>query len=403
MNLFYILLTSIKAKINPILTKVKLWLTPSYIKNRLLVRIRTFFLKIFDVRPSDENDYYTFGGWFVSKKLAFAVTVVICVVGGWLVVSMMPQKGQADTPYKIYRYNSIPLKVASGKVQILGKSGYVAYEGDVEKGQVKGNGTLYDVKGNVVYTGEFDLNAYNGEGISYYGNAVKQYEGTFKDNLYQGNGKLYRENGILEYEGEFNQGFMEGEGQLYNSAQEPIYKGTLKAGRILYQELLGKSPEQIAQRYMGRMVVYEGTDVYVVSLPDIDAAYYAKDGSTSLEQELKADAVYVLERGIALEGEWVTTIPKVRAILGDPIYEGNTILTKQDQISLNLLCDSATDALYGKANLELSEIFDDVIEVKDFDKEYQAYLYVFQKDDIVYTFFCKDKEMTFDYYMLEMK
>ena len=404
MNLFQIMWTSIKAKINPILTKVKLWLTPSYIKNRLLVQIRTFFLKLFNVRPSDESDYYSCFGWLVSKRLAFAIAVVVCVAGGCFLINVIPSGGHTDSPYKTYKYNSIPLKMVNGKVQILGKSGYVAYVGDFADGQVKGTGTLYDPKGNLVYVGEFDVNAYNGEGTTYYSNDIKQYEGHFRDNLYEGEGKLYRENGTLEYEGEFSQGSRSGNGTLYNSAGEPIYTGNFNKDKVLYQELLGKNTEQVSQMYTGKWNIYESDAAYCVSLHDIHAVYYAQNNGTSLEDTLTVQSVYVLEAGVMLNGSWCTTIPDIRTALGAPIYEGNTYLTEQDQISLNVLCEEfGKDALYGKAELTQSEVFDEVTTITAFDREYQAYIYVFETDDVIYTFFCKDKDTTFDFYMIEMK
>ncbi len=49
----------------------------------------------------------------------------------------------------------------------------------------------------------------------------------------------------------------------------------------------------------------------------------------------------------------------------------------------------------------MRSIFDDVAEVSRLEKAYQAYIYVFDKDGILYTFFCKDRDSGFDFYRIE--
>lgn len=159
MNIVEILTTTIKAKLMPVLNKLKLLTNKSFLKNKLLVRIRNFFFRLLDVRPRDAGDYYPFLGWIVSRRLAMAALVVVSLFCIGFLWNSRPERTQSDNPYKAYRYDSLMLKFATGKVQILGKSGYTAYIGDVEGGTVKGRGTLYGPEGNIVYDGEFDANA----------------------------------------------------------------------------------------------------------------------------------------------------------------------------------------------------------------------------------------------------
>lgn len=402
MNIVEIMLTTIKAKLMPVLNKLKLLTNKSFIKNKLLVRIRNFFYKLFDVRPKSEEDYYSFLGWMISKRLAMAVVIIISVLCIGFLWGSKPNNLKSERPYKSYKYNSIPLKFTTGKVEILGRSRYTAYIGDVEKGIVKGKGSLYNPQGKLVYEGDFDANAYNGTGKLYYANSQIAYEGEFKDNLYDGTGKLYRENGTLKYEGDFHQGQMEGKGNLYNVSQEKVYEGTFQKNQIVYEELIGKDTSEVAQMYTGTREIYTGEDLYSVYMKDIAAIYFGNDRSNTLEEEFQVNGLYILNSSILIDGVQLNEIPQLQDVFGNPIYEGNTRLEKNDELALNKACELFGEGvLYGKADYKETSIYDDVTELSDFDKEYQVYIYVYEKDDIIYTFFCKDKNQSFDFYMME--
>lgn len=408
MNIVEIIIAAIKAKLMPVTSKLRLYTSKSFLKNKLLARIRNFFLGLFDVRPRDEKDYYAFLGWLVSRRLAMAASVVVIVLCLGFLWKTKPEKAQGESPYKAYKYDSVMLKFATGKVQILGKSGYTAYIGDVEKGMVKGTGRLYDPKGNVVYEGEFDANAYNGTGKAYYadlesgtGSQLK-YEGTFKDNVYEGVGKLYRENGTLSYEGSFRMGNMDGEGTLYGASQEPIYAGHFSQGQIMYPELLGKRTDEVAKMYTGARDVVIADNIYAVFMKGIDAIYYDDGGGNTLESEYKVKGVYVLQPFICFDNENVEETARLGEIFGAPVYEGNTYLEPKDEIALNKACWlRGQDVLYGKASYKETAVYDDVAQAQDFARNYQAYIYVYEKDEIVYTFFSKDRDDGFEFYLIE--
>lgn len=401
MNIVEILTTAIKAKLMPVLNKLKLLTNKSFIKNKLLVRVRNFFSRLLDVRPRDEKDYYRFLGWMVSRRLAMAAVVVISILCIAFIRISKPDKTDSDVPYKAYRYNSLMLKFVTGKVQILGSSGYMAYIGDVETGIVRGRGTLYNPQGDIVYDGEFDANAYNGAG-KYYENSQLRYEGTFKDNLYEGEGKLYRDNAALWYEGGFHLGRMSGEGILYDAFQNPIYKGNFQGDEIAYQEMIGKETAKISQMYMGTREILTAGDIYEVYMKDIDAVYFGEDAGNTLDEEFIVKGLYVLRPWVYLCGKEITDMPQVRENLGEPIYEGNTYLEPEDEIALNKTCELRGDkVLYGKSGCQETSVYDDVTEVSGFDGDYQAYIYVYEQEGIVYTFFCRDKDAAFDFYRME--
>ena len=79
-NLFKVLITSAKAKVTPLVTKIKLWTSWNFIRTRLITRIRDFFTSLFNVRPRHKKDYYEMFGWLVSRRLAIALMVAVGVL-----------------------------------------------------------------------------------------------------------------------------------------------------------------------------------------------------------------------------------------------------------------------------------------------------------------------------------
>lgn len=392
MNIVENLITTIKAKLMPVLNKLN---------DKLLVRVRNFFTQLLDIRPRDEKDYYSFLGWLVSRRLAMAAVVVISILCIAFLQISKPDKTENAAPYKAYKYNSVMLKFVTGKVQILGRSGYMAYIGDVETGIVKGRGTLYNPQGDIVYDGEFDANAYNGTG-KYYENSRLRYEGSFKDNLYEGEGKLYRDNAALWYEGGFHLGRMSGEGTLYDAFQNPVYSGRFQEDRIVYQELIGKKTAEISQMYTGAREIFTADDIYEVYMKDIEAVYFGEDAGNTLDEEFIVKGIYVLQPQVCLCGKEIQDIPQVRECLGEPVYEGNTLLEPEDEIALNRACELRGESiLYGKSGCLETSVYDDVTEVSAFDGDYQTYIYVYESEGIIYTFFCRDKDGGFDFYRME--
>ena len=404
MKLFHILKATIRTKVAPILRKIQVAFSPTYIKKRVIVKIRETFSNMLDVRPKDRNDYYAIAGWLVSKKLAYLLIFLSIVLCGYYIWMVKPEIGVTESPYGTYKYDSFALKWQTGKVCILGKSGYKAYIGDIENGIVSGTGTLYNPAGKVVYEGEFAANAYNGMGKRYHANTNLWYDGMFKDNLFHGTGELYSESGTILYKGEFANGCMEGVGELYNAAGNLIYTGNFQKDQIQYQELLGKETAEISKKYAGIRRVYQSEEESCVVLPEIHAAYTVKSGEDMLDEEWTAGSLYVIQDYIYLDGTRVEDMKDVIELLGTPAYEGNTRISVADAIVLNEASEKSDsgEVLFGKAGLEIDSVFEDVLVVEGYDKNYLVYLYMFEKDDIAYTFFCKEKEKGFSFYMMQI-
>ena len=79
-DLLSVLLSTLKARITPIWTKLKYWTSWNFIKTKILTKIRNFLTTIFQVKPKDKDDYYPIFGWLISKKLARAIVIVVGIL-----------------------------------------------------------------------------------------------------------------------------------------------------------------------------------------------------------------------------------------------------------------------------------------------------------------------------------
>ncbi len=402
-NLFSVLISTVKSRFAPIVSKLRLWLSWNYVRTRIVGGIRDFFYKLLDVKPKNKNDYYTIFGWMVSKKLAYAIIIIVGVLSLWYIgaTSQIFTKLTQNAGMRTYKYNSILLRLAKDKVRIKAKSGYIAYEGEVSKGYCTGEGSLYSPKNVLLYNGNFLKNRYEGEGSQYYESGALHYTGTFHENLYQGQGMLYREDGTEEYEGGFFAGMKEGAGKLVDGGNNALYQGNFSADEIVYSELLGKSPEDIRTMYFGDQVLYEesadmGSDA-VVHLRGIDAVYLAQGNGSATDDKLKASQVLVLKDTFKSGTFEANDIEGVKSILGDPIYEGNSAAILPEAVAINSLNDQKR-TLKGKVDMEVEAVYTDDIIVNSMDMDYTIYVYTFKRGDLVYSFVCDEKGGNFAFY-----
>lgn len=401
-SLFQGFLNAIKAKMVPIWTKIRLLTNPTYLKNEVLRRLIIYFRKLTDVRPKDKHDYYSFFGWLISKRLAFFIVAFVGLASAVYLTKIQPLSvfTSEESGMKTYSYNSIPLRFTKGKVRILGKSKYLAYEGGVEKGTANGTGVLYRKDGTKVYEGQFENNQFQGNGVSYYPTEQIQYKGTFAKNIYSGSGELYRENGTLEYKGAFLDGMKEGEGSLYDSGNNVIFKGNFSKNQLLYSEFVGKSTKEANAIYVGKSTIYTDEEYFVVDMADIDAVYYGKQQEENLSDEVAVEGVYVLKNTFEYSGEVLETMNQISQIMGDAIYEGNAYVILPEAVAIHILNQSGSD-FYGEVLEETEQILADVVSVNAYDEDYSVYIYSFVQDDLRYTFFGKDRSGKFAMYLIE--
>lgn len=402
-NLIQILLASIKAKITPIWTKIKLFTNWNFLKTRVFTKIRQGFILLFGIKPKDKSDYFGVGRWLISKKLCFSIAIVLGLLSLYYLVFVNPPSIflSASDGIKTYSYNSLPLRFKDGTVRIKAKSGYVAYEGEVKSGEVVGKGTLFDKNGKRVYEGAFSGNKFNGKGILFYPDEQIHYSGEFTDNLFNGSGKLYRENGSLEYDGEFFSGMKNGEGILFDKVGNQIFTGNFSMDSLMYTDLLGISTGNVFEQYTGSREVYMDDRYMAVNLKDIDCLFYGYMDSNTLSGEVPVEGLYVLDTQIKYNGTSYDNIFNLQDAWDAPVYQGNTYILMPEAVVISLMNQKGV-AFTGDPDCRCTRTLDDVITVDSFNSNYSVYIYSFVNDGIRYTFFCKDKSGSFYTYLMEL-
>lgn len=394
------LLAAVKAKIVPIVTKLRMFMTVQFWRTKVMSKFRDFFGKIFDIKPKDKDDYYGIFSYLVSKRLAYAIVLAIGVISAVYLVNTSSFTFFKVDGVKTYKYNSVMLRFASdSEVRIKAKSGYVAYDGAIEKGVIKGTGKLFDKDGNLVYQGLFDNNKYNGTGTAYYKNGNTTYAGEFVDNLYEGKGKLYREGGTIEYSGEFSNGHKNGEGVLCNESGQPIYTGLFANDDLVYSQLVGKTASEIGEAYTGAWTVYESEDEYCMHMKEIDAIYQGNNTEDSVKDEIVANAIYVMKDEFTYGNDVCKNIKDVKKLFGKALYHGNSPATLPEAIVIHTM-GSSGKTFKGPIELNYTQQYDEYCKVEGYDQEYVLYLYTFERDGLLYTFFCKDKDSEFECYSI---
>lgn len=401
-GLFHGFLNALKARIVPLWTRIRLFTNPSYLKGEVLRRLIQYFRNMTDVRPRDKNDYYGFFGWLVSKRLAFLIVIAIGMVSAFYMTVVQPLSvftASADG-VKTYSYRSVPLRFTDGRVRILAKSKYVAYEGLVSKGAANGSGVLYRKDGSTVYEGQFENSEFSGTGTSYYPTGQAEYVGDFQHNVFNGNGRLYRENGSMEYEGGFLDGLKDGAGVLYDNGSNKIFTGNFSKDHLLYADLLGKSTAEAAGVYTGEKTVYTDDEYFVVDMAEIDGVYFGKQSEENLADTVMIDGVYVLKDSFAYGDREYKHIAEIAQLLGEQVYEGNTYLVMPDAVSVHIL-NQTKSALHGDIVGTWDQYLSDAVAVDGFDRDYSVYIYTFVQEKMRYTFFCKDRSGSFEMYLIE--
>lgn len=401
-SLFSTLISAIKARLIKIWNLFRVWTNPTVLKARIIGQIRVFFIKLFDIKPRNKKDYYTISSWMISKKLAFAIVVVIGVLSLWYIYCMKPLGGFAKktASIKTYRYNSIPLKFHQGDVRILAKDKHVAYVGNVEKGVVEGNGKLYNRNKKMIYEGMFQNNQYEGSGKQYYETGELKYEGEFSNNLFHGKGRFYRKTGTLEYEGGYLNGYRSGEGQLYNTNGTLIYQGKFSKDQIVYSELVGKTTQEVKQQYGGEVIAYQADEEYCTKMKDIHAFYTAESGEDTLEADWKVKSVLVQESQFAIGNQVLKTIGELENYFGRPTYYGNTNLLLPEVLAWNDFASTNPES-FSEIDVEQEQILNNAYKIQNYDKTKQVYIYTFESEDLLYTFYCNDQEGRFFMFSIE--
>ena len=400
-NLFSVMWNAIKARFTRLVTKIRMFTRKDYLKTRVIEKLRQFFQNLFNVKPRDKDDYYGVFGWLISKKLAFAIVIVVGVLSFVYVYFTYPSlfPGRKTENIKTYSYNSVLLKFASGTVRIKGKSGYLAYEGEVSKGYCNGHGTLYNPAGNVVYQGEFQKSKYENQGTFYYPDGTMHYAGNFHENLFSGTGSLYRTNGSMEYEGDFLLGMKEGSGKLFDMGKNVVFTGTFSQDEIKYSELIGMTSQDVAAAYTGEVLMYDTGQERVRYMKDIDAITLETAAEDSVEDSYVSDKVYVLKKSIRFGGQDYTSIEALTKLLGNPTYEGVARAILPEVIAINSI-NEKREAFGGPVELTTDDLYKEYVQVTGYNRDYEIYLVSFKKDGLEYNFVTTPGSDSFEFYYI---
>lgn len=399
-DFFDILMQTIRSKLTGIVTKLKLWTNPEFIRNKIVIKIREFFSGLLGVKPRNSDDYMTIGNWMISKRLLNSAVLVVGVVSiCYLSSETMLFKKFTEEGVKTYKFDSLKLRTAKGHVKITGEGGYLAYDGNVEGGYVEGVGTLYNKEGNVVYTGSFEQNKFEGKGTFNYNSGNIKYYGNFHDNLFDGEGTLYREDGSRIYEGGFSKGLKYGKGILFDSGENAMFEGSFANDEIVYSELLGKSISEVNECYKGRRKLFTTGTESVAVMDSIGALYHAGIDEEALDDEEIVDCVYVLENYFMNAGKQMTTITELTKAFGNPVYKGNSNVILPEAVAINIV-NSKKKALNGSIKMDLKYTFSDVAEVTGYDREYVVYITSFKRGDVIYSFVSGSDDNVFSFYYI---
>jgi hypothetical protein len=386
---FGTLLNTLQARFIAIVTKIRVLLSPNWWKTKGFVALRGFFAKLFDFKPHNANDYYPLMRWLISKRLAFAIVIVLGVVSLYYMLILSPvaitgtASGNATLP--VYRYNSLAIRFFDGSCRIKARGDYVAYEGAVKKGIVTGDGRLFDRNGNIVYDGAFDKNMYNGRGKLYYESGRLKYEGDFVNNEMNGKGCLYAASGTLRYDGAFLNGKKNGKGILYNGAADEIYQGNFVLDRIAYAEFVGKTAEEVATMYTGVQDIYASDAESILHMKEIGAVATVMNGEEDLEGQGKLTGLVVLENSFPSADKTCVTMSEIESLFGRSDYTGYTYCMLPEAVAFNVIADGGAP---GTVALDTEQLFDGVYRVDDYDGNVEVYIHAYKAEDILYTFYC---------------
>jgi hypothetical protein len=352
-------------------------------------------------KPIDANDYFGVGGWLVSRNLVKCIVILVGLIGLYyfLFVSPINILNPSDKGVRVYKYSSVTLRFVKGNVMIKDRQKNVAYSGYVSKGMANGTGILYyeGPDKDKLYEGEFKDNKYSGNGTLYYQSGLVKYSGEFLDNEESGNGTSYRENGSKEFSGEFKNGYPEGENEYYDSSNNLVYTGMYSKGNLVYTEILGKNSTDIADMYTGHRTVYYDDTNYMVVLDDINAMYCGDTDQNPIEDSISATTVYVIKSECYIKGDLCTTIAQIsdEDKFGECVYEGNSYIEVPEMVisshfNLELDCE-----------LTAENSINDVYGITDSSSDQLVYIYAFENEGILYSFYCYDKNEGFFMYSMQ--
>lgn len=121
---------------------------------------------------------------------------------------------------------------------------------------------------------------------------------------------------------------------------------------------------------------------------------------TSVEDEPVISQVYVLNSELIYGQTVISSLNDLTKVMGEPEFQGNTYITLPEAVAVELI-NQKGNPLNIDTQLETAAVYDEVQTVKSYRTMSEIYLYVYQTDDLIYTFFCEDRNTPFFMYMIE--
>ena len=135
-------------------------------------------------------------------------------------------------------------------------------------------------------------------------------------------------------------------------------------------------------------------------MKDIQAIYGIDQRETSVEDEAVVSQIYVLNSAFLYGQNTISSMAEVRDALGEPEFEGNTYATLPEAVAVELL-RRQDDRITKDPELKTTSVYDEVISVESYRTDLEIYLYVYQVEDLTYTFFCQERGGPFFMYLIE--
>ncbi len=135
-------------------------------------------------------------------------------------------------------------------------------------------------------------------------------------------------------------------------------------------------------------------------MQDINVIYNGINEENKLDEEYNVESVFVLESTFPAQKTSLSDITQIKAYMGKPVYEGNTNLTVMECITVNQLIEKG-DLDFERIEIESDSPFSDMVDIIDYDKTKEIYIYTFENNGLLYTFYCKNRDGKFAFWKCE--
>ena len=153
--------------------------------------------------------------------------------------------------------------------------------------------------------------------------------------------------------------------------------------------------------YTGSEKLYAYNDESMIAMNEISALYIPTSTENSLDTTAKAQTLYVIRDVFVSGDKRIETVSQLKEHLGEPQFEGNSYMNFYDAAAIQWCQDNGKDIAL-EPNLEYTEEYDEYVQVESFDGEALIYMYVYEINDLSYTFISVGHEDKFFMYTISV-